>query len=153
MFLVIVVGLMLVLPAASVLMEHGRGGAADVLLLAGKWFVFWAVGARLFLAGLRQSIQPGFTAQQLLGITGAECFVVIRELGFANMAIGIVALASLRVPAWTPPAAVAGGLFIGLAGVAHVLRRHRSRLEDVAMVTNLLVVAVLLAYCVRLVRS
>jgi hypothetical protein len=32
--------------------------------LVGKWFVFWAaVGVRLGLAGLRQILQPSFTAE------------------------------------------------------------------------------------------
>ena len=32
--------------------------------LVGKWFVFWTVGIQLFLAGLRQIVQPRYTAEQ-----------------------------------------------------------------------------------------
>ena len=40
---------------------QGLGGGG-LMPLVGKWFVFWAVGARLFIAGIRQVIQPAFTA-------------------------------------------------------------------------------------------
>ena len=66
MYLVIVILLLLVLPAASVIIDVlGKGGAADVILLVGKWFVFWPVGVRLFIAGLRQVVQPQFTAEEI----------------------------------------------------------------------------------------
>jgi hypothetical protein len=58
--------LLLVLPAASVILEstisaHG----ASIMGLIGKWYVFWAGGVRLLLAGLRQVSQPRFTASDL----------------------------------------------------------------------------------------
>ena len=59
MYLAVVVSLMGVFPLASVVAEAAlQHGGADLTLLAGKWFVFWAVGARLILAGLRQILNP-----------------------------------------------------------------------------------------------
>lgn len=58
---------------------------ASILIVFGKWFVFWGVGARLFLAGLRQMIQPEYTAKTLLGIHDPESLIVVRELGFATL--------------------------------------------------------------------
>jgi hypothetical protein len=48
MYLIFIILLMFIFPAASVLIEALRAGSgADWMLLVGKWFVFWAVGIRL----------------------------------------------------------------------------------------------------------
>jgi hypothetical protein len=42
---------------------------------------------------------------------------------------------------------VAGGTFYALAGINHVLRAHRNRLENLAMWSDLFAAAVLLMVC------
>ena len=62
MYLLIVLLLMFVLPSGSIYLEHSYlHSAAPLMLLAGKWFVFWSAGVRLVMAGLRQYFQPRFT--------------------------------------------------------------------------------------------
>lgn len=100
--------------------------------LIGKWFVFWAVGWRLFLAGMRQIVQPGYTARVILGLKHDESQILVRELGFANVAFGAIGILSLFVPSWRLAAALAGGIFYGLAGINHVRQSHRNKLENVA---------------------
>ena len=69
MYLIAVILLLFIFPAASVLIDMLRAGSgADWMLLVGKWFVFWAVGVRLFIAGLRQVFQPQFTAETIFEI-------------------------------------------------------------------------------------
>jgi hypothetical protein len=153
MYLPMVVALMLLVPLVSVLAQfllagQGMPHAADVLPVIAKWYVFWAMGVRLFLAGLRQTLQPAYTAQTILGLKGSECLLLVRELGFANLAMGSVGLASLLFPAWILPAALAGGIYYGLAGINHIFQKHRNRLETVAMVSDLFAGYVLLACCV-----
>jgi hypothetical protein len=50
----------------------------------------------------RGSSWPGsaraFNPEAILGVEGAEAFVVTRELGFANLAMGILGMGSLLVP-------------------------------------------------------
>jgi hypothetical protein len=123
------------------------------LVLVSKWIVFWAVGWRLFLAGLRQVLQPSYTAREIFGLKGEESLVLVKELGFANIAIGVVAVLSLVVPAWRNAAALAGGIFYGLAGINHALQSHRSRRETVAIVSDLLAAAALLVICVVVMAS
>lgn len=147
MYYTIVVLLMFLLPAISVVAEMRGSGALLTLLLVGKWYVFFAVGCRLFLAGLRQVLQPAYTARVILGIQGEESLLLVRELGFANLALGILGIASLAIADWLLAAALAGGVFYGLAGVNHALQPHRNQLETVAMVTDLFAAAVLLAVC------
>src|SRR4029077_11986599 len=119
MYLASIVLLLFVLPAGCVIGQMlWFGGAADVMLLVGKWFVFWAVGVRLFMAGVRQVAQPQFTAESIFEIKDRAALGIVRELGFANLSSGTLGLASLAVPAWVAPAAIVGGLFYGLAAAA-----------------------------------
>jgi hypothetical protein len=116
MYFAAVILLMLVLPAVSVAIEALRTpGGADLMALVGKWFTFWAVGARLFLAGATQSLRPQFTAQSISDIKDQGALAIVREVGFGNLAIGALGLASLVRPDWVVPAAIAGGLYYGLA--------------------------------------
>ncbi|HVV83540.1 MAG TPA: DUF6790 family protein [Kofleriaceae bacterium] len=139
--------LMLLAPVASIAIEHAtRGGG--LLALAGAWFTFWAVGLRLFTAGIRQLANPGFTARSIFHATGAEALPIVRELGFTNTCLGLLGVVSLGVPAWRVPAAIAGGLYLGQAGVLHVVRKPANPNEVVAMVSDLFVAAVIAVWLV-----
>jgi uncharacterized protein YjeT (DUF2065 family) len=142
-----VVALMFVVPIGCTTFEvfqANQGAFAFSILL--KWFVFWAVGVRLLVAGLRQIIQPRAAAHVVLGFKEQESRVLVRELGFGSMAIGCIAAGSLPWPAWLMPAAIAGSVFYTLAGVNHFLRKARTGNENVAMVSDV-VVAVVLIVC------
>lgn len=56
MYIAVVVLTMLVLPAASVLLELTFIPGASTIAAVGRWFVFWSVGARLALARFRQVV-------------------------------------------------------------------------------------------------
>jgi hypothetical protein len=141
MYVVTVVAFMLVLPAASIATEVLNHGLLSVAVV--KWYVFWAVGARLLLAGVRQIVQPQYTAQTILGIKGEDALLLVRELGFANCALGGTATASLWIPQWTIPAGVAGAVFYGLAGVNHLTHPQRTRNQQLAMGSDLFAALVL----------
>jgi hypothetical protein len=69
MYFASVLLLTLVLPVISIFIEAaGSPTGAVMTFLIGRWFVFWAVGVRLFVAGLRQTGQPQFTAREIFGI-------------------------------------------------------------------------------------
>lgn len=146
MYLPVVLLTMAVLPILSILVELAMGSAADPVFLIGKWFVFWAVGARMFAAGINQILRPSFTSEGIFGTSdkGAERIVV--EVGFGNVAIGLIGLLSLFYPGWIPAAGFAGMIFLGLAGIRHVMNRNRKPNELIAMVSDLGVAAVLLVY-------
>jgi len=55
--------------------------APPFLALLGKWFLFWGAGVRLCIAGIRQLVQPRFTAEEIFGFTGEDAVKVVRELG------------------------------------------------------------------------
>jgi len=149
MHLTVVVLTMLVLPAASVLIERWTGaGTASLWQLVGKWFVFWGVGVRLLIAGVRQIAKPELTATGIFGVTDKAAFPLAQELGFWNLTIGLIAIASIKRPDWVVPMAIAGMLFYAMAGALHVTNKNREFSENVAMISDLGMAALLLAFLV-----
>jgi hypothetical protein len=147
MYLVTVVLLLFVLPAASVVIETlWAAGSADVLLLIGKWFVFWAVGVRLFIAGIRQVVQPQFTAEDIFAIKDRAALPLVREIGFGNLSMGLLGLLSLVKAGFLVPAAIVGGLYYGLAGIGHLIRGERNFAGQVALISDLWMFVVLAVF-------
>jgi hypothetical protein len=146
MYFISVVLLLLVLPSASVVTEALHiGPSADIMWLVGKWFVFWACGVRLFIAGLTQTLRPEFTAKSIFDIDAPTAHAVVREVGFGNLAMGTLALASILQPSWVVPAAIVGGLYYGLASLGHLLRRGNLK-EQVALWSDLAIFLLLAAF-------
>jgi hypothetical protein len=151
MYVPMVVALMFLLPLISiaaqmVLADHGMLTTAAAFGIVAKWYVFWAVGVRLSLAGLRQIIQPRYTAETILGLKSSDALILVRELGFANAAMGMAALATLGSPSWVTPLAMIGAIFYGLAGINHCFHKNRNKLENLALVSDLFA-ALVLAIC------
>lgn len=146
MYLAVVVLLMGVFPIISILIESAFRGDAGLVFLIGKWFVFWAVGMRLLLAGVRQMANPAFTADTIFGIKDKAAQIIVRELGFANFAIGVLGGLSLLNHEWVVPTAIAGGLFYGLAGALHLRKGERNTNENIAMISDLFIFVVLALY-------
>jgi hypothetical protein len=148
MYLAVVVLTMFVLPIGSALVHHVLYPDAALVWLFGRWFVFWSVGVRLALAGVRQTIQPAFTAREIFHMTGDEALPFVRELGIANLAAGVVGLLSLAAPSFVLPAALYAAIFYGAAGIGHVLGRDRSTHENIAMASDLFVCVVLAIFVI-----
>jgi hypothetical protein len=145
LYLISVIFTMLILPVISLVLER-MSHPMSICYLIGKWFVFWAIGVRLFLAGLRQASNPSFTAKEIFHIQGTESFAVIRELGFGNLAIGTGGIVSLLHPEWTSIMAIVGGLYFGLAGTLHLFKKVDSFNEIIALVSDLFIFIVMAAY-------
>ncbi|HWK38845.1 MAG TPA: DUF6790 family protein [Hyphomicrobium sp.] len=147
MYIVGVVVLLFVAPLASIVIEHSLSSPApDLWMLVGKWATFWAVGVRLFNAGVMQTVRPQFTASSIFGIADPAARAIVREVGFGNLSIGVLGLAILAAPAWTVPAALAGGLYYTLAGFGHLFHGARTSKERFALVSDLTIAAVLAAF-------
>lgn len=138
---------MLILPIISIVMDTASVNTPFTVLIAGKWLIFWAIGVRLLIAGIRQVTKPSFTAQQIFRISGSDSFPIIRELGFANICMGTIAILSIFRPEWRMPAAIAGGLYFGLAGILHLIKKPESRNEAIALVSDLFIFIIMLVYC------
>ena len=147
MYLAMVVLTMLLLPVASIIIEHSVVPAASLIFLVGRWFVFWSVGVRLALAGLRQFFQPTFTAKEIFHMSD-EVLPLVRELGVANVATAAVGLLSLLFPSFVVPVAISACIFYGVAGIRHLAERNRSRNQTIAMASDLFLFAVLAGYLI-----
>ncbi len=145
-YLIMNILLLFILPLFSVLAEVIFEKESPHWKIIGKWFIFWAVGIRLFTAGIKQSSNPEFTATKIFHLKTAESFVVIRELGFANIALGVMGILSVINSNWRILAAVIGGLFFGLAGLQHLFKKPDSRNELIAMFYDITVLLVVLIY-------
>ena len=152
MYFLSVVLLMVLFPAGSIWAEHAYfHSAVPIVLLGGKWFVFWSAGVRLLLAGLRQFFQPRFTSEKIFGIASDDALPIVRELGVENFATGVVGTASLARPDFVLPVAIAAATFYGIAGIRHLGDRDRNANQTIAMLSDLfaaLIFAAFVAYVV-----
>ncbi len=149
MYFALVILLMLVLPVISILIEAGGSSSSTTLIpLIGKWFVFWAAGVRMFLAGIRQVLQPKFTAKEIFAIDDIESLPIVREVGFANLSIGFLGICSVFRGDWILPAAMVGGLYYGFAGLGHVFQRHRNAKKNLAMISDIFIFFLFCVGCV-----
>jgi hypothetical protein len=143
MYILIVALTMLILPIGSILLARGANPGAPLINLIGLWFVVWGVGARLGIAGIRQILKPEFTARNIFNLSGDGALVIVRELGFANLAIGIVGLLAWRFPTFVLPAAIYATIFYAAAGVMHMGESNRGLNENIAMGSDLFMALIL----------
>jgi hypothetical protein len=128
-------------------MDHAMSATAvPWFALIGKWFVFWSAGIRLILAGVRQFYQPRFTARDIFGLKNDDALPIVRELGIANFATGIIGTLALARSSFVLPVAIFAAIFYGIAGVRHALETERTVNETVAMASDLFVCLALLTY-------
>jgi hypothetical protein len=146
MYFVLIILLLFIFPLASTIEAALTTHTVSIAFLAGRWFVFWAVGIRLFLAGARQMIQPQFTAEEIFDIHDRRSFAIVRELGFANLSMGLLGICSLFRADWIVPAALVGGLYYGLAGVGHIFHKRKNAKEYMAMISDGFVFLVFLIF-------
>ena len=67
-----------------------------------------------------------------------------REVGFTNLAMGTIGLASLWAPSCRVPAVRAGEIFLLLAGIAHMRRGNRNATENAALWSDLAAAVILI---------
>jgi hypothetical protein len=146
-YLVAVVSLTVILPVVSALAESiMRGGGFGSAGRLGEWFIFWAVGVRLFSAGIRQIVNPAFTARDIFHIEGNASHPIVRELGFANICFGAIGIISLFLPQWRIVSAFGSGLYYGIAGFNHMIKKPASPNEAAALISDIFISLALLAY-------
>ena len=149
MYLTIVVLLMFVLPVAFMVRDHSSiHDLPSLVLVAGKWFVFWSVGVRLATAGLRQLLTPEFTARQIFKTESSEVLPLVSELGVANLSLGTAGILSGWRPSFLLPVALSAALFYGVAGLRHTRDTHRSFNQNVVLVSDLILAAVLVPFVI-----
>jgi len=136
---------MLVLPVLSIITDKiffQTNG--DLVSLIGKWFVFWAIGWRLFIAGVRQIVQPQFTAEKIFNLKSKESGIIVRELGFANVCFGLSGILSVVFHQFRTSAEFVGGMYLGLAGIYHLIKKPENTNEKLAMMSDLFIFVIMM---------
>lgn len=149
MYFASVILLLVVLPVVSISAEALLSHHAMRMALVGRWFVFWGIGVRLLLAGIRQVIQPRFTAEKIFGVRDPGSFAIVREVGFSNLSMGLLGVCTLFRGDWLVPAAVVGGLYYGLAGAGHVFGHDKNAKEYLAMISDGFIFVVLFVFVLK----
>ena len=121
-------------------------GPVLAVALGGKWFIFYAVGVRLLLGGIRQIRNPAFTSREIFHIDSSDVLPIVRELGFANLCGGLVGVISLFIPSWRIVSAFGSGLYYGIAGIYHFIKKPAGINEQFAMVTDIIIFLLLAVY-------
>jgi len=75
-----------------------------------------------------------------------EAWPIIREHGIGNLAVGTAGIASLWVTSFVLPVALIAAIAYGAWGLLHIASKNRSMNENVAMVSDFWLAAVLVAY-------
>lgn len=145
-YFIVVITLTIVFPLLGLVTEHFFSVTPLTFQLFGKWFIFSAVGLRLFLAGIRQITKPGFTAKEIFHIDNPDSFPIVRELGFANLCFGIVGIISLFKADWRNVSAFASGLYYCFAGLLHIVKKPVSANEKLALWSDVVIFLVLALY-------
>lgn len=145
-YLMMNISFALLLPAISVVVEHYIDHATIAWHLVAKWLIFWGAGMRLFTAGIKQAATPEFTAINIFKIKGKESYVIIRELGFANISLGIMGILSALNDSWRMLAAIATGIFFGFAATQHCAKKPCSANEKVALCYDMFIFLALVIY-------
>jgi hypothetical protein len=150
-YIVLVLAQTVVLPVVSGVIDLLAHDGAVLVPTFGKWFLFWGVGTRLAVAGGNQILRPRFTVENILGIANPGAEHIAQELGFANAAMAAGAIVGV-LAGYPLPVAITGGVFMGAAGVRHLMKHERNVKALVAMWTDLLVGVAMVVYVIALVR-
>ncbi|MFA9375648.1 MAG: DUF6790 family protein [Lachnotalea sp.] len=133
-----------ILPIACILIEIIAFSQTDIWAVLMKWFVFWGVGLRLFTAGMKQVITPGFTARVIFELEDRKSYPLIRELGFANICFGLCGIISLIYINFRTVTLFIGCVYYGLALLQHVIRSEKNATEIFVTITDLSIIMELL---------
>lgn len=144
------VTIMIIMPIVCSLIDIQRKEGSKKWIIITKWFLFWSIGIRSFTAGTVQLIYPKYTAEIIFDLVGNHCYIFIRELGVANIAIGLSAIISFKYADWRIPIAFISLIFYLFLSLNHIVNFQAGFNEIVSLAGDMLVVLVL---CVFLVKS
>lgn len=145
MFEVSVILFFYILPVMSIIINLMIGEEKFIAETIVKWVVFWGVGLRLFTCGLKQALQPSFTANDIFGSYDEKAYPIVRELGFANICTGLCGTISLFNEKFRVAAIMLGGLYYFLALLQHLFRKQKNATEIFVTITDL---SIFLEICV-----
>lgn len=157
--LIQIIVIMLIMPAIFSIMEivlknKKKNKDKSNWIIIVKWVLFWSVGIRSLSAGLVQLIHPQYTAQAIFELsTGQEFYIFIRELGVANIAIGLTAIISVKNISWRIPASFISLIFNLFLSVNHILHFQAGANEFASLGGDLFIVIILSAFLIKVAKN
>lgn len=139
LFEISVIAFFYILPAISIATEY-LYDKSSIIYTAVKWILFWGVGMRLFTCGLKQAIQPAFTAKSIFDIREEKAYSIVRELGFANISTGLCGILSLFYGGFRGAVWVIGLIYYMLALIQHTVRKEKNASERFVTITDFTIV-------------
>ncbi len=132
--------IMILMPTICSFIECLRSKDKAKWIIVAKWILFWTVGVRSLTAGIVQLVYPKYTAELIFNLGGTDFYIFIRELGVANMAIGLAAIISFKCDSWRIPVAFISLIFNLFLSLNHIIHFQAGWNEGVSLVGDLLVV-------------
>ncbi len=136
----------IIFPVISICAEAIIKGIPADPGLMGKWLIFWVAGIRLSLRGIKRIYRRGAAPAIFFNEERKETFLMIRELSFANITIGVMGILSVVNSNWRQIAGLAAAIFFGLSALQHFFIKPVNGKEMAIMVTDIIVFAILLLY-------
>jgi len=139
--------IMVFLPLISILIDiKKKGFSFDILI---KWILFWTIGFRSVTAGIVQIAFPSYTAKLIFELSGDDFYIVIRELGMANLSIGLVAMLSLKKQEWVNPISLIYITFFSLLSINHIYNFQAGMNELISLIFDVGVVVLLTFFLIH----
>ena len=137
----------LVLPILSIIfnliINYRKNIVENIYEIIGKWFIFWALGIRLVIAGLMQLFNPIYT-NNLLQLNLND-FIIIQELGLANFSIGLLCIISFFKKLLQKYVCLYMFIFFIGASTLHIIRIKNINFDElITLVTNIILIVVAL---------
>lgn len=85
-------GPILVIPAPSAFGEPIMTPSPDLVWLVANWFFFWGIGITLLPAGIRQVLQPVFTARTIFRMQSPDAVTALFN-GLVGIGAALLLLA------------------------------------------------------------
>lgn len=146
-YLLAIIILTIILPLILSSVQWLWDSPVPYVSLLAQWFLFSAVGLRLFIAGIIQLFRPEFTLHHIFKITDDKSTQLVQEIGLHNLILGI---AALLIPLYFYPhqfiIASMAGTYFGAAGLLHMTRKHASMNHKIAMISDLFIALMMIVF-------
>lgn len=145
-YALIIICLTFILPILFTIIEWFTGSVWILSDTFYKWFVFFALGLRLFSAGLTQLFKPTYTLHTVFKINDIKSAALVQELGVHNALIGFALMSMIVMPGYRDILTSIGAAYFGIAGLLHATRKEKAFNQYVAMMADLVIAVITLFF-------
>lgn len=132
------------LPFIAICVEAIRSDGRILATVIEKWFLFFAIGMRFLLGGIRRTARIKFRTGKIFHIEKRKCCPVLRELGITNFSFGTVAVISFFIPSWRNITAFGSCLYYGAAAFSELLIKQAGMNHVFMLFSNVCIFLILL---------